>query len=334
MGRATAATEQHDHERLLNEALRAPSAHNAQPWRLVPCADDAYELHYDHVDYLPHDPDDRDAYLAMGAFYETLVLAAARDRYVCSFEARFERTGTDLFVGVVRIAAAPSGFQADPLAAVVGDRLTNRRPYRRAPLPAALAAELVATGCVFVAPRAVVPILRDASVASWMDRQFVKDLKRWMRFHDDDAPDGMTPVALALGPLDRAGLRVALWLGRLRRPVARVYAHRDIALAKASSTVAVIGAPSLQPSDLFDAGRRLLRAWTTATAAGYSTHPLSIVIDRPETAPRLAVSSGVPVPVALFRVGYTARGVPRSNRRPLHAVLTRPGRERSDYSSG
>ena len=52
---------------VLTESLRAPSAHNAQPWRITPRADGGYELHYDHLDYLPFDPDDRDAYLAMGA---------------------------------------------------------------------------------------------------------------------------------------------------------------------------------------------------------------------------------------------------------------------------
>ena len=32
------------HEAILTEALRAPSAHNAQPWRLVPGPDGRYEL--------------------------------------------------------------------------------------------------------------------------------------------------------------------------------------------------------------------------------------------------------------------------------------------------
>jgi hypothetical protein len=310
-----------EHEDFLCAALRAPSAHNAQPWRLVPSADDTYELHYDHVAYLPHDPDDRDAYLTMGAFYETLALSAERHGYLCTFEPRFERDGSDLFVGVVHVAVAPAGFRPGPLAAVVGDRVTNRRPYRRVPLPPMLAEDLAAHGCALIAPGSVLPMLRDASVASWMDPQFVKDLKRWMRFDDRDACDGMMPHALALGFLDRAGLRFALWRGRLRRPAARVYAHRDLALARASSTLAVLGAASMQPVDLFEAGRRLLRSWTIVSAAGYSTHPLSIVIDRPETAPRLAEASGVPVPVALFRVGYPSRGVPRSNRRPLGEVL-------------
>lgn len=48
------------HRLIFAEALRAPSAHNAQPWRLAVRPDGRYELHYDYLDYLPYDPDDRD----------------------------------------------------------------------------------------------------------------------------------------------------------------------------------------------------------------------------------------------------------------------------------
>ena len=83
-------------ETILTEALRAPSAHNAQPWRLVPTGADTVELHYDHHDYLPFDPDDRDAYLAMGAFYETPSFARRghRNRSTCSPRRRAGRTRT------------------------------------------------------------------------------------------------------------------------------------------------------------------------------------------------------------------------------------------------
>jgi hypothetical protein len=311
----------HDHAAFLAEALRAPSAHNAQPWRLARRGDRAYELHYNHLDYLPHDPDDRDAYLALGAFYETLTLVAQRHGYACSFEPVFERADSDLFAGVVHIDRAPRGAEPDPLAAYVRDRVTNRRPYRRAALPQDLVRALAATGCTFVTPQAVAPIVRRASMLSWMDRQFVKDLRHWTRLDDRHAPDGMTPDALVLSRVERLALHFAFWRGRLHMPLAILYARRDVALTRATPTLAVLSADSMEPAELFDAGRRLLRAWTTATAAGYSTHPISVVIDRPETAPQLAALADVRIPVALFRVGSARRGVPRSNRRALGAIL-------------
>jgi len=53
------------HQRVLASALRAPSAHNAQPWRIRLQPGPRYELHYDHHEYLPADPQDRDAYLSL-----------------------------------------------------------------------------------------------------------------------------------------------------------------------------------------------------------------------------------------------------------------------------
>src|SRR5580700_11473144 len=90
-----------DHRQVLTEALRAPSAHNAQPWRLAVRPDGSYQLHYNHLDYLPYDPDDRDAYLAIGAFLETATLAAQRHGVRSDFTPRFTRQGTDLLVGVL-----------------------------------------------------------------------------------------------------------------------------------------------------------------------------------------------------------------------------------------
>ena len=59
----------------LEAALRAPSAHNAQPWRLSPIGDDRYRLWYAYADKLLADPDDRDGIMAVGGFFETLSLA-------------------------------------------------------------------------------------------------------------------------------------------------------------------------------------------------------------------------------------------------------------------
>jgi len=127
---------------ILDEALRAPSAHNAQPWRLVQTGAATVELHYDHLDYLPFDPDDRDAYLALGAFYETLSLAAHRHGHRADLSPRFERDGSDLWVGDIVIRPAGPDDSPDPLAPAVADRHTNRRPYDKTPVPAALGAQL------------------------------------------------------------------------------------------------------------------------------------------------------------------------------------------------
>jgi hypothetical protein len=308
-------------EAVLAEALRAPSAHNAQPWRLVPTGPDSVELHYDHLDYLPHDPDDRDAYLAMGAFYETLSLAAHRHGRRSGFTPHFSRSGSDLWVGdvTVRPATGADG-PPDPLAGPAAGRHTNRLRYDRTPVPAHLAAALDRLGNRMVAPGTMARLVARASVQSWQDRRFVTDLRRWT--HADPAsPEGMTPAGLALSRTEWAALRLAFRAGRLPGLVARAYASRDVRLLRGSVAVCVLGAPSLDPPDLFDTGRRLLRSWATIGAAGWACHPISVAVDRPETAPLVAALAGVPVPAAVYRIGHPTAAVPRSNRRPLSECL-------------
>lgn len=274
------------------------------------------ELHYDHLDYLPYDPDDRDAYLAMGAFYETLSLAARRHGRRSDFSPRFSRAGSDLWVGDISIRPARPDEDPDPLAGPAAGRHTNRLRYDRTPVPPELAARLAELGNAMVEPRAIARLVARASVLSWQDRRFVGDLRRWTRA-DPHSPDGMTPEGLALTGTEWKLLRLAFRVGRLPALVARAYASRDVRLLSGSVAVCVLAAPTLDPADLFDAGRRLLRSWATIAGVGWACHPISVAVDRPETAPLVAALAGVPVPVAVYRIGHPTRAVPRSNRRAL-----------------
>ena len=322
------------HRATLTAALRAPSAHNAQPWRLTwlrsddegpvdPDAPQTYALRYDHRDYLPYDPDDRDAYLCMGALAETLALAAVRNGLEAQVTAVFERD--DAVLDVARITLSPRRGDVDAatrrLATQAADRHTNRSDYTREPLPPTLVAQLEALGCALVDPTRIADLCTRASELSWRDRRFVADLRRWISF-DRNAPSGMTPHGLMLSAYETPALRAAFAIGRLPKPLGRLYASRDTHLVRSAPAVAVLGAASLDPADLFEAGRRLLRAWTVVCGSGHATHPVSIAVDRPETAPGVAALSGIPVPAAVFRVGRPTKPAPRSNRVRLADVLS------------
>ena len=138
----------------------------------------------------------------------------------------------------------------------------------------------------------------------------------------------MTTAGLPLSRLEWTGLRVALRLGRLPAPLAHVAAARDIRLLAQAQAVAVLGAADLTPPVLAEACLRLLRSWVAINAAGLAYHPISVAVDRPETAPQVAATAGVPVPVAVFRIGRLGREAPRSNRRDLADVL-RPDAQRT-----
>ena len=315
------------HLPILAEALRSPSAHNSQPWRLLPVAngEQGYQLHYDHHDYLPFDPDDRDAYLCMGAFLETLSLAAVRHGMTAVIEPVLIRDGSDLHVADITLhpAERPVAAAELMLARMAADRHTNRGAYTREPLPEQLAGELAALGCSLVPPRAISRLVARASMLSWTDRRFVGDLERFCH-REDSAPVGMTPRGLMLSGYEWWLLRLAFKAGRLPGAVGWLFSSRDIRLLRSAPVVAVLGADSLDPGDLVAAGRRLVRAWSLLGGLGWATHPISIAVDRPETTPEVATLSGIAVPAAVFRIGRPRREAPRSNRRPLSQVL-QPG---------
>jgi hypothetical protein len=315
------------HVPVLREALRAPSAHNAQPWRIIPAASKpssltaTYQLHYDHNDYLPYDPDDRDAYLCMGTLLETLSLAGVRHGYRAHVEDVFTRTDSDLHIADVTLTPAePETFDRPidgelALAGWAADRHTNRSMYTREPLPASLRDHHTGEMSRLAAR---------ASALSWRDRRFVADLARFMHA-EDDAPRGMTPSGLMLARYEWLLLRAAFGLGRLPGPLGTLYSGRDIRLLRTAPAVAVLGADSLAPRDLVAAGRRLLRVWALICGSGWAYHPISVTVDRPETVGRVAELSGIAVPAAVFRIGRPAQSAPRSNRVELTDVLPRPG---------
>jgi len=306
-----------DLERAVLEAgLRAPSPHNAQPWRFRRVGAGAFELLYWHEDKLLCDPDDRDAYLAIGALLESMRLRASEIGSGLTVTPAFGVVADNVRIGQVEIGGAAG---PDPLAAYLSSRRTNRQPYDRVKLPGELQAELSELGCLFFDTDEMADLVDRASVLAWKDRNFTLDLSKWTRF-TDTADDGMTCRMLRLGVIDQQFLRLALRLGTLPTWLAHLYALRDVYLTRMSGAMAVLTAPDMSPASLLDAGRRLLRSWLVITARGYASHPMSIVIDQ-STKAELARRINHPLPVAIFRVGRTSKPAEDSGRRPLETVL-------------
>jgi hypothetical protein len=315
---AAMITERPDIRReVLEAALRAPSAHNAQPWRLSGAGEHDYLLWYAYADKLLADPDDRDGLIASGGFYETLRLAAAHRGLGVTFAPGISRHDAGITLGTVAFVE-PEG-DPDPLAAAISARQCNRHRYERTPLPPMLRDDLLGLGNILLAPDRVAPLVRRASILAWRDERFISDLGSWTRF-DDTSADGMTLDCLDLDRFDTAALRFALRLGRLPGWLAAAYAHRDVRLTRASSTMAVLVADDREPLTLFDCGRRLIRSWTLINSLGYAWHPMSIVIDQATVADLAGLIGGLD-PVALYRVGATRQAAPWSHRRGLRDVL-------------
>jgi len=302
---------------VLEAALRAPSAHNAQPWRLSRQAPDRYLLWYAYEDRLLADPDDRDGLMAVGGFFETLRLCAQKAGLNADIQLAPREHDHGLSLGEVTLTVIDA--PADELAAAIDKRQCNRHPYERTALPDALTSGLTGLGNLLLPPAEVDGLVSRASIMAWKDRRFVTDLGEWTRF-DDTAPDGMTFDCLRLNRWDVFWLRVALALGRLPSWLAWIYARRDVWLTRASGAMCVLTVESRSVENLFDCGRRLIRSWTLINSMGWSWHPMSVVIDQP-TVDQLRQMIGGLDPVAIYRVGYTPNASARSRRRSLADVL-------------
>jgi hypothetical protein len=307
-------------ERVLQGALRAPSAHNAQPWRLSRVGPRRFSVWYAYADKLRADPDDRDGIMAVGGFYETLRLTAHAAGLQAAFEPDVARHADGITLG--EIAFARLTDPPDSLATAIADRHCNRHKYARTPLPAGLARELEAMGNVLLDPDHVAPLVARASVLSWKDRRFVSDLAEWTRF-EPRAPDGMTFDCLRVDRFDAVALRLALRMGRLPSWLARLYAERDVRFTRASGAMAVLTTSGRDPLDLFECGRRLIRGWTLINSLGYAWHPMSVVIDQ-ATVDTLRTMIDGRDPIAIYRVGRPDRAAARSQRRSLDAILVPP----------
>ena len=298
-------------------AMRAPSAHNAQPWRLGRVDDRSYLLWYAFADKLRADPDDRDGLIAVGGFLEALRLEAQLRGLDARLSPATERHADGISLGTVTFTDLTG--EPDPLAHAIGRRRCDRHPYSRTPLPTDLTDGLTALGNVLLPPSEVAPLVARAAAASWQDDRFGADMTTWTRWVPV-APDGMTFDCLRLDRIEQMALWLALRLGRLPGWLAAIYARHEVRLTMACASMAALVTDSRDPQALFECGRRLIRSWTLINAMGFSWHPMSVVIDQ-DTVVDLSAMVGGRDAVALYRVGFTPHVGARSQRRSVEDVL-------------
>jgi hypothetical protein len=325
------------------------------------------------------DPTSRDLYLSLGAAIESACLRALADGSPLTFEpappaappaplgptsptGQGERVVGWLRPGVTAATPDPADLE---LAAVLDRRQTARGPHLPRAVPTdlqqALVAEAARHGCVLqiVTNRPMVRRLAklagQATALLFADQSVHAELWHWLRLDPSDPAyqrDGLTAACLELDGLP-------LWLARQLMPPARmrwlsrtglqyVLAADTAKTARRSAAICLLSAPSMDPAALVETGRVLQRLWLRAAAAGLTTHPLSALLDCPETAgqttslfaveetsptrrggsPEVATDLPSPArrgaggevspffPAAVFRLGYAAPAA-RSPRLPL-----------------
>ncbi len=284
---------------------RAPSAHNTQPWT-IDYRPDEIVIGADPARSLPaSDPGGRDLALGLGAFVESCLIVAA--------DAGLS-VGCDLSDPArIRLVPAAQRYRTIFTAADVNARRVARGAYAPGLLDLVILAALE-PGIVHVRTRALADDLTVADRWLFGNPPAVAELRDWLRLSPRDPRyhrDGLTDRALGLDRIEARALAGALRTypvtRRLGLPALLAASGRDL-LRYDGSVLVLTGA-----GDLRLAGRRLLRTWLALARWGLAVHPLSQLIDCPETAARLTDRVGAP-PLAVFRVGRPLQEPVRSAR--------------------
>jgi hypothetical protein len=319
---------------LVEDARRAPSPHNTQPW-LVDAASEEHALLLCRTERLlpVEDPDGRFLTCGMGIFVEAVRVAAEARGFALADEFLAPGLSADAAgdVPVARLSLVPGpadGAERDALLR----RRTSRVPFDGRPADAAALAELAAVAARFghtarfsSEPDFVAWVL-DLNAATVFydlaedDRR--AEIRDWTRTSDREAAergDGFSPSCLRF-----PGLLLRLFFDHHRaiRPfeplLKRLYLHG----MRGTATVGWIAGPWQTSEDWYRAGRMLLRFWLALTRQGLDLQPFGSVITNPTAHARLDERLGNETDEVwlLLRLGYGA-DPPRSVRLPLEAVL-------------
>jgi hypothetical protein len=315
---------------LVEQARRAPSPHNTQPW-LVEALDEQRATVYTRAERLlpVEDPDYAFLTCGVGIFVEALRVAAAargaelRDELVGP-------AGEDALVARLELTEATT--RDDEALVQLRRRRTSRLPYDGRPVPEDVLATLVAEASGFghafraSADPAFVRWVVELNAATLFydlaedDRR--AEIRHWTRTSEGEArakADGFSPRCMGFN-----GLLIRAFFDhhRLVRPVEPLLRRVYLRQTRGTATVGWVAGPWGSPQQWYDAGRMLLRLWLAATRHRVVLQPFGSVITNPTAHARLEerIQPGEQPVWLLLRLGYSPEP-PQSARLPAKELL-------------
>jgi Nitroreductase family len=314
----------------VEDALRAPSVHNTQPWRWR-IRPEAVELHADWNRHLPAtDPDCRDLILSCGAALHHLQVACTARRLVVEVDRLPDRRG---HLATVVVRPGPGDPADAALFPAIHRRRTDRRRMSHRPVPASylrtlaeqahrLGALLVPVAGAAMRQRFTAALIeaahRQESTPGYRD-----ELQLWTRRYAA-AHDGVAAGSVAPPPVDftePSPLR-RFPRAQLDQPW-QLPGHGP---ADDAAELLVITTTGDDPLDWLRAGEATSAVLLAATLTGLATTPLSQAIEVEMSRRQLQHQAlhMTEYPQLIIRVGWPASGasgLPVTPRRDLRSVL-------------
>jgi nitroreductase len=311
-------------------AVRAPSEHNAQPWRWV-LSSVGLDLYVEPSRRLRFtDQSGHGVLLACGCALHHLRVALSDLGWDADVRHQADESGARPLARVRLRGPRPPDPRSRRLLAAIEARRTDRRRFSDRPVDREVMSDLADAARpyggvlheAFGSHRAVVvEAMREAAERQRDAEGYAAELDQWTHRYAG-GHDGIPASARLDSPPPTYRDLTLRWFprGTLRQTRGGAY-HRD------ASTLAVLSAVDDHPVSVLRAGEALSAVLLEATAHGVGTTPITQVLEVPETYDRLRqqVVGVHRRPVVLLRLGWPpepSEPLRSTPRRPIEEVLT------------
>ncbi|GIH21102.1 Acg family FMN-binding oxidoreductase [Rugosimonospora africana] len=320
----------------LEAASAAPSIHNTQPW-LFRLRDGGIDILADRRRRLEViDPQGRELLISVAAAVLNARVAMLGCGWVPILRVFPNAAQPDLVARITPGPAAAPDPTVRALAAAIGRRRTNRRPFSDLPLPDPVVTELTAAaaaeGAVLATAdtagtEAVLALTRTADEWQRADPAYREELAAWTlppRGRSDGVP------AQAFGPQDERDTLPMRDFGLVQPDL-----HRRNARFEPDPTLVVLSTEGDGRLAWVRAGQALQRVLLTAAVRGVAAAPMTQALEEPLTRQLISDQAHNQYAQVILRLGY-GRATAASPRRPLAETLIAEPRSaacRSDVPS-
>jgi hypothetical protein len=312
---------------LLSYAILAPSSHNTQPWLFRVNGHDLDVLSDTRRALPVVDPLDRELIMSCGAAVHHLRVAARHFGHDSRIELFPDLTEPNL---VARFSLGHPIETTAPeimLFNAILKRRTNRRPFLPDPVPESLLEALEHAAAAFgvwlhffrdeESRFRAADLVAEADLRQWPNREFRRELSRWLAPNNSGRRDGIPGYAHGRGNLASKAEPLIVRTFDLGRGLAA--RDRDIALY--SPVLAVLGTAADTRVDWMRAGQALSAVLLRARVEDVWASFLNQTIEVAETRDALgALTNRAGYPQILLRLGF-GQEVPPTPRRSVRQVL-------------
>ena len=338
----------------------ACSADNCQPWDFIWDGNILSLLKDPKRSGFFYDVNHESTYITFGAVIENIRIAATHYGLKTDIKLFPSKENQNI---IAEIKFLQTDIDKDPLHPFIMDRCVNRKPYLKKKIEPDIVqklkdvvSETTGAGMIWIDGKDDKRIMRNITYNAdrilFEDKRLHEGLFRWIRIKKEDASkkDGMNLNVLELSWFQKqafpilANWRALSWLNKIG--MSRAPGINSIILLKQSPAHCLLTMNDRSPSAYINGGRMLERFWIKANGLGLSLQPMAgfifllnhlnhdgaLQFSENHRASIQNINKKIEkilreqknrVPTMFFRIGYAARPMARTPRRPVDEIFIR-----------